>query len=375
MKLIASWNLILFRKRLILGEIMTNNRIKLTKSSVLLFPILLTLYEVTLYLSNDAYLPALPYIAHDLHSSFYLVELTLTTWFMGLASMQLILGPIADRIGRRQVLLFGGVIFIILTLACALVQNITTLLILRFFQGATITSMVVAGYATIHELFDREQAIHTLALMNSIVILAPAFGPLFGAFILYFASWRWIFTVLAIGSILSIYGLFFHMPETQKDIINKATLNKNNFTQYKDIIVNKSFMLYTFIYQFLLGGLIAWITAGPIIVIEQFHFKPFVFSIVQAFIFGSFIVCIQLVKQLMKVISTKTIIMIGIILTSCGGLYLLISSIIWPEIVWNTVIAMMFFASGSGFAFPILNRLAVESSNAPMDPELQYGHL
>src|SRR3990167_5046784 len=118
----------------------------------ILFPVLLALYEICTYLSNDAYLPALPHIAHDLFTSNHLVQLTLTTWFMGSASMQLFLGPIADRIGRRPVLLLGGLVFIAVTTGCAITNNIYTMLVLRFIQGATITSMIVAGYATIHEL-------------------------------------------------------------------------------------------------------------------------------------------------------------------------------------------------------------------------------
>ena len=110
------------------------------KRNITIFPILLALYEICTYLSNDAYLPALPNITRDLVTSNHLVQLTLTTWFMGSASTQLFLGPLADRVGRRPVLLSGGFIFIVATLACAIANNIYELLILRFIQGATITS-------------------------------------------------------------------------------------------------------------------------------------------------------------------------------------------------------------------------------------------
>ena len=169
------------------GDNMLHDRTNSTKAT-LVFPLLLALYEIATYLSNDAYLPALPHIARDLNTSHHLIQLTLTTWFMGSASMQLFLGPVCDRIGRRPVLLFGGIVFITSTVGCALTQDVYLLLILRFIQGSTITSMVVAGYATIHDLFNREQAIHTLAVMNSITVLAPSFGPLFGAIILHFTN-------------------------------------------------------------------------------------------------------------------------------------------------------------------------------------------
>src|SRR3990167_5344961 len=185
---------------------MKNQERSSTKLAIL-FPVLLALYEICTYLSNDAYLPALPHIAHDLFTTNHLVQLTLTTWFMGSASMQLFLGPISDKIGRRPVLLFGGLVFITVTIGCAVSQNIYWLLILRFIQGATITSMIVAGYATIHELFDRDKAIHTLSMMASITVLAPSFGPLFGALILQFGSWRVIFAILAGWACIVLLGL------------------------------------------------------------------------------------------------------------------------------------------------------------------------
>lgn len=123
---------------------MKNNTAKM----IVIFPLLLVLYEISMYLSNDAYLPALPHIVHDLSTSNHLVQLTLTAWFLGSASMQLFLGPLADKIGRRPVLLFGGLIYILSTIGCAITNDINTLLVLRFIQGASITSMIIAGYAT-----------------------------------------------------------------------------------------------------------------------------------------------------------------------------------------------------------------------------------
>ncbi|MFN7097907.1 MAG: MFS transporter, partial [Gammaproteobacteria bacterium] len=142
-----------------------------------IFPILLALYEVVTYLSNDMYLPALPQLANDLHTTNALAQLSLTTWFLGAASMQLILGPISDRYGRKPVLLIGGIFFVIATLICAMTPDMTTMLIARFFQGCAVCSVTVAGYATIHELYDQKAAMKALALMGSITVLAPAFGP------------------------------------------------------------------------------------------------------------------------------------------------------------------------------------------------------
>src|ERR1700722_16800377 len=89
----------------------------------LLFPFILVFYEVTNYLANDMYLPALPHMTIDLRTTAQMAQQTLTTWFLGTASLQLFLGPLSDRLGRRPILFGGGLVFIISTLICALASN------------------------------------------------------------------------------------------------------------------------------------------------------------------------------------------------------------------------------------------------------------
>ena len=352
---------------------MKNQESSSTKLAIL-FPVLLALYEICTYLSNDAYLPALPHIAHDLFTTNHLVQLTLTTWFMGSASMQLFLGPISDRIGRRPVLLFGGLVFIAVTIGCAVSQNIYWLLILRFIQGATITSMIVAGYATIHELFDRDKAIHTLSMMASITVLAPSFGPLFGALILQFGSWRVIFAILAGWACIVLLGLFFKMPETNPHANEKIQF-QTIVRQYKNIFCNKSFLIFLLTSRCLFAAMIAWIAAGPFLLIDRFHYGTIGFGIAQVFIFGSYIVFTRLVKYLMTKLTLKNITTAGIVMAILGALYAFIASLIFPDTPSNMIIAMIFIAGGSGLVFPIVERLGIESSNEPMGSKVAVSSL
>jgi len=144
-----------------------------------IFPLLLVIYEIANYLSNDMYLPALPQMMDELGLDAKQAQLTLTAWFFGSASMPLIIGVMADRFGRRPILLLGGMVYVLATIACALSTNGTMLLIARLIEGGMVPSMMVAGYACIHELYEQKEAIRILALMGSISVLAPALGPLF----------------------------------------------------------------------------------------------------------------------------------------------------------------------------------------------------
>ncbi len=339
---------------------------KVIHRSTILFPLLLVLYEMVIYLSNDAYLPALPIMTRDLHASNHLALLTLTSWFAGTASMQLILGPLADRYGRRPILLIGGIVFIIASLLCSTTSNIHLFLFARFMQGTAAASVVIPGYATIHELFDYSRAIHTLAWMSSVIVLAPALGPLLGAVILYLANWRTIFWLLAIAAMILLSFLAFKMPETNPIENNHPIQVKRILCQYRNIISNRNYICLTLALCFLFGTMIVWISAGPFLVIDQFHHSVFMFGLFQALVFGSFICATRIIKPLMRRISTHFMVKTSLIIACISAM--ITFSLIWllPQALFIIIIGMMIISATSGICFPILNRMIMESSDESM---------
>jgi Bcr/CflA subfamily drug resistance transporter len=329
-----------------------------------LFPILLVVYEISNYLANDGYLPAMPGIADELHTTNHLVQLTLTVFFLGNATMQLILGPISDRYGRRMLLLGGGIVFIVTTLLCALSNNIYTLLIVRFLQGSAVTSMVVAGYATIHAMYDQVRSIKILAWMNSITVLAPALGPLFGAIILLVGDWRLIFFVLAIWATLSWVALYKYMPETCEApiIINPKQIVR----QYWQVLCNWKFVKPILALSLLFAPMIAWIAAGPFLVMDSFHYSGLVFGILQGFVFGAFILGTHFVSRIIGKVLISKIKKISIFLAILGGSLSFILSLLIKDYLFSAVFPMMVFAFGAGIGFPVFNRLAIEGSTESM---------
>lgn len=347
---------------------MTSNFIKSENSMKIagIFPILLACYEMVTYLSNDMYLPALPQMAHDLSVSNELTQLSLTTWFLGAASMQLFLGPMSDRFGRRPILLLGGLIFTLATIVCATTSDITVLLIARLLQGCAVCSVTVAGYAAVHEIYDQKEAIRIFAIMSSITLLGPAFGPMAGGLVLYFAHWRDIFWLLAGLAIILIAFLYRRMPESlaieQRHPIHFSKIYQN----YKEIITNKNFMLNILSLCSFFTVLISWITTAPFIVIDMFHYSPFLFGVFQVFVFGSFIIGGRFVKLGIDYIGVKNLIRVSLFICVAASILSILSASIFADQFIYFVIALMIFAFGAGLSFSPLQRLAIESSTTPM---------
>lgn len=338
----------------------------MNKKSVVLFPLFLVCYEICIYLSMDAYVPALTRIATELHASANAVQLTVTFWMLGGFFSQLFIGPISDHIGRRPVLLWGGVCYILSTLACGLVHNITLLIMFRLIQGMCMPSMYIAGYAAINELFESQQAIKILARLNSITILAPAFGPMLGGLFLLYYDWQWIFYILTILSCLAVIALFYTMPETVVNDNRTLPSLSTTLHHYISLFKNKNFIVYSLMAFVPIIGLIAWIIASSIVLIAHFHFSTFEFGLVQSLIFIGFIIGTKITSKLTDTHTNKLLIHTGITLTVIGSLISLISNFLIPHTVWGVVMGMFILCLGSGMIMPILSRLSLESSQQPM---------
>ncbi|OFW69036.1 MAG: hypothetical protein A2065_01365, partial [Alphaproteobacteria bacterium GWB1_45_5] len=294
----------------------------------LIFPYALVFYEAVLYLANDMYLPSLPRIARDLGTSQDMVQYTLSLWFMGTCSLQIFLGPLSDRFGRRLILVWGAVLFFVSTCFCAMADSIEMLLVARFFQGSVVGTVTVAGYAAIHEFYDSRRTVQLLSIMASIIILAPAVGPILGAWVIEFYSWRVIFFVLAGWGALGVVGLYFTMPKggSRRKIRIKGVIE-----DYKSLMRNSSFLKYALGFCFILSSFFIWIVEGPFVIIEGLKLSPTVFGWMQLFVFGCFGVGAQIAKILIKKRPVSELVRLSILVTLSGaGLF------VWMSLMMST---------------------------------------
>ena len=334
-----------------------------TDQQKLLFPFFLVLFEVCAYLSNDMYLPTLTRITQDFQTSTSLVQLTLSMWFLGSSSMQLLIGPLSDRFGRKIMLLIGGVVFILSSALCAFAPNIETLLVARLVQGTTVCFVIVAGYGAINELYSSTRAIQILATMASVMLLAPTLGPILGAIMMEFTTWRNIFLVLAIFGTLVVSCLCFIMPETCEE---RHSLNiKNILIGYKALVTNKSFTGLTVAPALTLTAFFIWIVETPFIMIGAHHKDPIYFATAQAFVCMGFIVGNWITKHAITKYKVDSIIKSGLFLAAAGAFLMAISSYYGLSIPLITA-SMVIISTGFAITASPLGRLSIDSSSEPM---------
>ncbi|MBT0955964.1 MFS transporter [Alphaproteobacteria bacterium KMM 3653] len=167
-------------------------------------------------LSIHLYLPALPQMAETFATTPPVVNLTLGAHMVAFAIAMLFWGPLSERTGRKPILLTALALYITASLLCALSQTIEALIAFRILQGFAGGGVTVIGTTIVKDIFDGPARERALALVMSMVIIAPMTAPVLGAFLLSVASWQALFLLLALfGCAASLLVVLFRetLPE------------------------------------------------------------------------------------------------------------------------------------------------------------------
>jgi EmrB/QacA subfamily drug resistance transporter len=146
---------------------------------------------------------SLPSIARDLHGEFTDVEWVVSAYILAFAAFLIPAGALADRLGRRRMLLLGLSIFSTASLLCGLAPSLAVLNGARALQGLGASFMLSAAMAVIAHGIESHERAKVFAIWGTVVGLAPSLGPLVGGFVTSYMGWRWAFLInLPIGAVL-----------------------------------------------------------------------------------------------------------------------------------------------------------------------------
>ncbi|HSH42448.1 MAG TPA: Bcr/CflA family efflux MFS transporter, partial [Arenicellales bacterium] len=165
-------------------------------------------------LSIDMYLPSLPQLQKHFSVDAAAVQLTLSTYFIGMAIGQIFYGPVSDRIGRLLPLYFGMALFVLASLACVLAPSIEALTIARVFQALGGCAGIVVVRAIVRDRFEPREMAQALSMLLMIMGVAPILAPVFGAQMLEYFGWQSIFVVLVAYGLLCILAIRLGLEES-----------------------------------------------------------------------------------------------------------------------------------------------------------------
>jgi len=217
-------------------------------------------------LSMNIFLPSLPAMSEHFSTDYRVMQLSVALYLAGSAVLQIVVGPISDRYGRRPVLLWGIGIFLVATLGCILAPTIEVFLAFRMLQAVVVVGLVL-GRAVVRDMYPQDQAASQIGYVTMGMAVVPMIGPAIGGVLDETLGWQANFWMLAILGMLV-------MALTWRDLGETAARGSESFTeqfaQYPELFASRRFWGYCLTAAFASGAFFAFLGGAPYVGSEVF---------------------------------------------------------------------------------------------------------
>ena len=334
------------------AQLPSEEELSRTRSKVTAMVILvLTTLSAIGPLATDMYIPAFPEVAGELSTTASRMQLTITAFFLGTASGQIVAGPLSDRMGRRGPLLFGIVLCLLASIGCALAPTVDFLLVLRVLQGIGGGFGMVLGRAVLIDMTDGPELFRIMNIMQGVGGVAPIVAPLLGGIILIFGQWREIFFVIAAMSLISLLGVLFLIPESLPASRRHSGGFRTFLRNCRTLLQRRTFVAYMLVNAFSAFALMAYVSASSFVVQEMLGFTSTEYSVSFAINSMGMMTMSLVSARLTRSIHPRKLIRVGLIVVSLASFSLLIGSVFLDTPAWVVLPAFFFTVAPQGMIF------------------------
>ncbi len=325
-----------------------------------LFVVFIAIIGAFSSLVNDMYLPTIPAMMREFHTTPSMTQMGLSMAMLGMGIGSVLWGSLSDHFGRKPILIISLLIFALSTGVALLSPDITFFVAVRLVQGFGAGGAMVLSTSIPADIFAGRQLGKLMGIVGAINGVAPAAGPLLGGFLADRVGWRGIFVVLlAIGIGMTIWTT--RTNETLPPARRIAARRLSDYLKsYRTMLLNGRFMIYVVIKALGIALLYAYISSGPFIIQDHYHFSALTFGI----IFGANALAIaagamlaprfRIMKQAM-VVGT-----VGMFLLSLG-----MAAVMWYELpFWAYELVAVPLVLCLGMIFSSANTLAMDVGRA-----------
>ena len=303
-------------------------------------------------LAIDMYLPALPAMGEALSADTGQVQLTLSIYMVGFALAQLICGPLADRFGRKPIMIGGFLLFAIASVVCALATNIETLILCRFLQALGGSAGPVLGRAAVRDIYSPRDAARIMAILASIMALAPAVAPTLGGFMVVSLGWSSIFLALGGYALIMAVVVAVGIPEPMRPENRQSLRIGSLWKNYRAIASDISFLGYTLTNSLTFAGLFAFLSGSSFVLIDFLGVEPQYFGLFFACIVTGYIGGNLTAVGLGRSLTPDQILIRGLIVAVAGGSLMAALATAHIYNVWAVILPQSLLMVGVGMVLP-----------------------
>jgi DHA1 family bicyclomycin/chloramphenicol resistance-like MFS transporter len=334
------------------GELMTTGQ---RARLVLVLGALIALGPITI----DTYLPALPAITGQLHTTAAAVQLTLTGTLLGLALGQLVIGPLSDALGRRRPLIAGIALHIVSSVLCAVAPSIAVLGLLRVLQGVGASAAMVVAMAVVRDLFSGDAVASLLSRLMLVMGAAPILAPTLGGALLRWTSWRGVFWAIAVlGTILLALGVFA-LRETLPPARRRSDGVAGTIRVYGSLLRDRVFLGLVLVAGLSMSALFAYVSGSSFVLQGQYGLSQQQFGVVFGAGAASLITATQLNPRLLRRFTSQQILRVALLAGSLAGLVLLACAATGFGGIVGILVPLWAVLGSAGLGFPNAPALAL----------------
>ena len=230
-------------------------------------------------MAMNMFLPSLPSMTEHFQTEYRVMQLSVALFLAINGFMQLFVGPLSDRYGRRPVLIWGFVLFVLATFGCIFAPNIQTFLVFRMAQASSVVAMVLSR-AVIRDMYDQDKAASTLGYVTMGMAVVPMLSPLIGGALDEWLGWKSVFWVYIILGSATVWMIWADVGETNA---NRSANFRDQIRDYPELLMSPRFWGYALAAAFSSGAFFSYLGGAPFIGSHVFGLNPTLLG----FLFGA----------------------------------------------------------------------------------------
>lgn len=278
-------------------------------------------------LTIDTYLPAMPTIAGELSATESQVQGTLTGILLGMGLGQLLVGPLADAVGRRGPLIAGLGLHIVASLFCAWAPTVELLTAGRVLQGLGNAAVSVVAMATVRDLFTGSAAATLLSRLMLVMGIAPIVAPTIGGAVLAHTSWRGVFVLVSLAGVVLMAIAALALRETLPVERRRRLRPMPVLRTYGSLLRDRTFVGLVLISGLMFATLFSYIGGSSFVLQEIYGLSVAEFGLAFGLNSLGFLTGSQLNPFLLRRLGPREIVRAGVSIAAVSSLVMLAAAV------------------------------------------------
>ncbi len=221
-------------------------------------------------MAMNMFLPSLPKMTAHFDTDYGIMQLSVALFLAANAAMQLVIGPLSDRFGRRPVLIWGMVLFILATAGCLFAPNVELFLAFRVLQAAVVVGLVLSR-AVVRDMFSQDKAAAMIGYVTMGMAVVPMLTPMLGGVLDEAFGWKANFWVFFAAGIATLWLILADLGETNTA---RAQSLGAQMRDYPELLSSPRFWGYALAAAFSSGAFFSYLGGAPFIGSAVFGLNP-----------------------------------------------------------------------------------------------------